>query len=147
MTFIASCGPVLREDSIGMPFVHILGGLGGHMSCSTFVTFFRQKIYPSAYQITTFLFSKSGQNLKTVKCVSNFTKWFVMTINACDHLDSCIWGWQGGQLTQKNAEFGQNRPFSEVQGQSNDPPDNPKSYRYIYNIKNIYCIYIIYILY
>ena len=37
-------------------------------------------------------------------------------INAWDHLDSCIWGWQGGQLTQKNAEFGQNRPFSEVQG-------------------------------
>ena len=99
-----------------MPFVHVWGHLGGHMSCSTFVTFFRQKIYPSAYQITTFLFSKSGQNLKTVKCVSNFTKWFVMMINACDHLDSCIWGWQGGQLTQKNAEFGQNRPFSEVQG-------------------------------
>ena len=60
------------------------------MSCSTFVHFFRQKIYPPAYQITTFLFSKSGQNLKTVKCVSNFTKWFVMMINACDHLDSCI---------------------------------------------------------
>ena len=39
-----------------------------------------------------------------------------MMINAWDHLDSCIWGWQGGQLTQKNAEFGQNRPFSEVQG-------------------------------
>ena len=117
-----------------MPFVHILGGLGGHMSCSTFVTFFRQKIYPSAYQITTFLFSKRRQNLKTVKCVSNFKKWFVMMINACDHLDSCIWGWQGGQLAPKNAEFGQNRPFLEVQGQSNDPPDNPKSYRYIYII-------------
>ena len=130
-----------------MPFVHILGGLGGHMSSSTFVSFFRQKIYPSAYKITTFLFSKRRQNLKTVKCVSNFKKWFVMMINACDHLDSCIWGWQGGQLAPKNAEFGQNRPFLEVQGQSNDPPDNPKSYRNIYNIKNIYCIYIIYILY
>ena len=69
-----------------------------------------------------------------------------MMINAWDHLDSCIWGWQGGQLAPKNAEFGQNRPFLEVQGQSNDPPDNPKSYRYIYNIKNIYCIYIILVL-
>ena len=116
------------------------------MSSSTFVSFFRQKIYPSAYKITTFLFSKRRQNLKTVKCVSNFKKWFVMMINAWDHLDSCIWGWQGGQLAPKNAEFGQNRPFSEVQGQSNDPPDNPKSYRYIYNIKNIYCIYIILVL-
>ena len=62
-----------------------------------------------------------------------------------------IWGCLGGHLivwtTQNGAsEFGQNRQFSEVQG-SNDPPDNPKSYRYIYNIKNIYCIYIIYILY
>ena len=83
---------IKREDSIGMPFVHILGGLGGHMSSSTFVSFFRQKIYPSAYKITTFLFSKRRQNLKTVKCVSNFKKWFVMMINACDHLDSCIWG-------------------------------------------------------
>ena len=113
-----------------MPFVHVLGHLGGHMSCSTFVHFFRQKIYPPAYQITTFLFSKSGQNLKTVKCVSNFTKWFVMTINACDHLDSCIWGWQGDQLAPKNAEFGQNRPFLEVQG----PPLHPKKTYKIYNI-------------
>merc|ERR1712208_46550 len=78
--------------------------------------------------------TKNLKNDSLVKCVSNFIKWFVMMINAWDHLDSCIWGWQGGQLTQKNAEFGQNRPFSEVQGQSNDPPDNPKSYRYIYNI-------------
>ena len=113
-----------------MPFVHILGGLGGHMSCSTFVPLFQKKIYPSAYQMNIFFFEKVGQNLKTVKCVSNSIKWFVMMINAWDHLDSCIWGWQGGQLTQKNAEFGQNRPFSEVQG----PPLHPKKTYKIYNI-------------
>ena len=63
-------------------------------------------------------------------------------IIAWDHLDSCIWGWQGSQLTQKNAEFGQNRPFSEVQGQSNDPQTTPNHI----DIYIIYRIYIVYIL-
>ena len=110
-------------------------GLQGGSSLLTLLniseSFFRHTLAVIGYVAEV---TKNLKNDSLVKCVSNSIKWFVMMINAWDHLDSCIWGWQGGQLAPKNAEFGQNRPFLEVQGQSNDPPDNPKSYRYIYNI-------------
>ena len=106
-------------------------GLQGGSSLLTLLniseSFFRHTLAVIGYVAEV---TKNLKNDSLVKCVSNSIKWFVMMINAWDHLDSCIWGWQGGQLAPKNAEFGQNRPFLEVQG----PPPHPKKTYKIYNI-------------